>query len=68
MMVDNKPYHIELDGTLTIIENVNVERLGEQYKKINFEDDKSSMVIEKSQAYKELQDKVHIQKVDKFGK
>ena len=48
MMVDNKPYHIELDGTLTVIENVNVERLGDQYKKINFEDDKDNMVVEKS--------------------
>jgi hypothetical protein len=59
MMVDNKPYHIEIDGTLTVIENVNVERLGEQYKKINFEDDKDNMVVEKSQAYRELQNKVN---------
>ena len=36
MMVDNKAFHIELDGTLTIIENVNVEKLGEPYKKLKF--------------------------------
>jgi hypothetical protein len=29
MMVDNKPYHIEIDGTLTVIENVNTEKLVE---------------------------------------
>lgn len=27
LQIDNKPYHIELDGTLTIIEGVNVEKL-----------------------------------------
>ena len=59
MLVDNKPYHIELDGTLTVIENVNVERLGDEYKKINFEDDKDNMVVEKSQAYRDLQNKVN---------
>ena len=47
-MVDNKPYHIELDGTLTIIENVNTDKLGEPYRKINFEDDISNTIVEKS--------------------
>lgn len=40
-MVDNKPFHIELDGTITLIENINVDRLADPYKKLDFDDKKT---------------------------
>jgi hypothetical protein len=48
MLVDGKPYHIELDGTVTLIENVNTEKLGSTYNKLNFQDDKNNVTVEKS--------------------
>ena len=57
-MVDNQPYHIEMDGSVTVIENVNTEKLGPEFKKPDFKDNKSKMIVEKSEVYKDLQEKI----------